>query len=198
MTTPDSEFADIQGLLWSGYGPLKEACFLLLRVTDAAAARAWLRDASESVTTIEQLRRERVGRAMQIALTADGMRALGVASTVIDGFSAEFISGMAGEEGRSRRLGDVGASAPSLWRWGGAQEPHMLLMLYAEENLDAWRLQIEAGLGNGLAVLDRLPTTRHGRRGTVRFHRWRQSAAYRLVRRTRAGHDRPTSNTAIC
>jgi deferrochelatase/peroxidase EfeB len=162
MATPDSEFADIQGLLWSGYGSLKQACFLLLRVTDAAAARAWLRDVSESVATVEQLRREHVGRAMQIALTADGMRALGVASTVIDGFSAEFISGMAGEEGRSRRLGDVAASAPSLWRWGGAQEPHILLMLYAEENLDAWRLQIEAGLGNSLAVLHRLPTTDMG------------------------------------
>ena len=56
MTTPDSEFADIQGLLWSGYGPLKEACFLLLRVTDAAAARAWLGVTAESITTIEKLR----------------------------------------------------------------------------------------------------------------------------------------------
>ncbi len=43
-------------LLWSGYGPLKEACFLLLQVTDAAAARAWLGSMVESVTTIEQLR----------------------------------------------------------------------------------------------------------------------------------------------
>jgi deferrochelatase/peroxidase EfeB len=162
MATPDSELADIQGLLWSGYGSLKEACFLLLLVTDATAARAWLRDSLESVATVEQLRRERVDRAMQIALTADGMRALGVALTVIDGFSAEFISGVAGEEGRSRRLGDVAASAPSLWRWGGAQEPHILLMLYAGADLDAWRLQIEAGLGNGLAVLHRLPTTDMG------------------------------------
>ncbi len=56
---------------------------------------------------------------MHIALTASGMRALGVAESVVDGFSAEFVSGMAGEEGRSRRLGDVGSSAPSLWRWGG-------------------------------------------------------------------------------
>jgi hypothetical protein len=38
----------------------------------------------------------------------------------------------------------------------------MLLMLYAEENLDAGRLQIEAGLGTGLAVLDRLSTTHMG------------------------------------
>jgi deferrochelatase/peroxidase EfeB len=162
MTTPDSEFADIQGLLWSGYGPLKEACFLLLRVTDAAAARAWLRVAAESVTSIEQLRQARVDRALHIALTAGGMRALGVPEDVIDGFSAEFIAGLARDEGRSRRLGDVGTSAPSLWRWGGPQEPHMLLMLYAAENLNAWRAQIEAGLGGGLAVLDRLSTADMG------------------------------------
>ena len=125
MTTPDSEFADIQGLLWSGYGPLKEACFLLLRVTDAAAARAWLGATAGSITTIEKLRQARVSRALHIALTAGGMRALGVAENVIDGFSAEFIAGLAGDEGRSRRLGDVGSGAPSLWRWGGTQEPHM-------------------------------------------------------------------------
>ena len=64
-------------------------------------------------------RQAHVSRALHIALTAGGMRALGVAESVIDGFSAEFIAGMAGDEGRSRRLGDVGASAPSLWRWGG-------------------------------------------------------------------------------
>ena len=78
------------------------------------------------------------------------MRALGVADGVIAGFSAEFIAGMAGDEGRSRRLGDVGANAPSGWRWGGAREPHVLLMLYAETGLDAWRAQIEtAGVPSG-------------------------------------------------
>ena len=38
----------------------------------------------------------------------------------------------------------------------------MLLMLYAEENLDAWRRQIEASLGMAFAVLDRLSTTHMG------------------------------------
>jgi deferrochelatase/peroxidase EfeB len=162
MATPESEFADIQGLLWSGYGSLKAACFLLLRVTDAAAARAWFGTASGSVTTVEQLRRQRLDRALHIALTADGLRAIGVAESIIDGFSAEFISGMSGEEGRSRRLGDVGSSAPSQWSWGGGQVPHVLLMLYANDTLDAWRQEIEAGLGTGLVVLARLTTTDMG------------------------------------
>jgi len=161
MTSPASDFADIQGLLWSGYGPLTEACYVLLRVTDADAARTWLGSMAASVTTIDRLRGQRANRALQIALTAAGMRALGVADSVISGFSAEFISGMTGEEGRSRRLGDVGGSAPSQWRWGGAREPHILLMLFADADLDTWRRELEAGLG-GLDVLDRLPTTNMG------------------------------------
>ena len=159
MPASDSDFADIQGLLWSGYGPLKQAVFLLLRVTDADAAHVWVGRIAQSVTSIEHLRRGHVTRALHIALTADGMRALGVADSVIDQFSAEFIAGMAGDEARSRRLGDVGGNAPSLWRWGAAQTPHMALMLYAETDIDAWRLEIEAELGPGVAIIDRLSTT---------------------------------------
>ncbi len=162
MAEPVSEFGDIQALLWSGYGPLTEACFLLLQVTDAAAARAWLGTMVDSVTTIDQLRERHLERALQVALTADGMRALGIAETIVDGFSAEFVSGMAGEEGRSRRLGDIGSNAPTLWRWGGVQQPHVLLTLYAKETVEAWRQQIEAGLGGGLAVIDRLHTSDMG------------------------------------
>jgi deferrochelatase/peroxidase EfeB len=159
MTSPASNFGDIQGLLWSGYGRLTKACYVLLRVTDAAAARAWLGHIADSVTTIDHLRRQHAHRALHIALTAEGMRVLGVADAVINGFSAEFISGMTGEEGRSRRLGDVGDSAPSCWRWGGTQPPHILLMLFAEGDLDAWRSELEAGLGSGLSVVKCLPTT---------------------------------------
>src|SRR5215472_1668023 len=117
MAHPVSEFDDIQGLLWSGYNPLTEACFLLLRIRDAGAARAWLGRIASSVTTISHLRQQRLTRALHVALTADGMRALGVASPVVDAFSPEFVAGMAGDEARSRRLGDVAANAPSQWRW---------------------------------------------------------------------------------
>jgi hypothetical protein len=40
MTAPIAESDDIQGLLRSGYGSMKEACFILLAVTDAPAARS--------------------------------------------------------------------------------------------------------------------------------------------------------------
>jgi Dyp-type peroxidase family len=160
MASPKADAADIQGLLWSGYGTLTEACFQLLRVADAAAARAWL--AAAPITTVDHLQHH-IPTALQIAFTASGLRALDVPEAVIAGFSAEFVSGMAGEEGRSRRLGDVGQSAPTQWRWGGEHEPHVLLMLYAETDLDAWRRQVEGtGFGDAFAVLDTLQTSDMG------------------------------------
>src|SRR5262249_7493672 len=46
--------------------------------------------------------------------------------------SDEFLAGMAGEESRSRRLGDIGADAPAYWRWGGpARPPQLPRLLFA-------------------------------------------------------------------
>ena len=72
---------------------------------------------------------------------------VGVPARIARGFPQEFIAGMAGEESRSRRLGDVRASAPSAWRWGGpGQVPHLLLMLYAGHGgLDGWEQSIRGG-----------------------------------------------------
>ena len=85
---------------------------------------------------------------MQVAFTAPGLQALGVADSIINGFSHEFVSGMT-EPSRSRRLGDVENNAPSEWEWGGclndakdqndpkAKEkmPHLLVMFFAKEGL---------------------------------------------------------------
>ena len=82
----------------------------------------------------------RPGTALQVAFTREGLQALGVPAGILQGFSAEFLSGMAGEESRSRRLGDVGASSPSGWQWGGpGKVPHLLVLLYAERGqLEPW------------------------------------------------------------
>jgi Dyp-type peroxidase family len=72
-------------------------------------------------------------------LTAAGLKALGVPASVMSGFSAEFLSGIAGETSRSRRLGDIGKSDPSRWIWGGpGQDPHLVVMFYAKTNLARW------------------------------------------------------------
>ena len=155
---PASEFADMQGLLYTGYSTLTEACFLLLRVADPATARAWL--AAVDVTTAD---RRNVAAAVQLALTVHGMQALGVAPATIAGFSAEFLTGMAGQESRSRRLGDVGPNAPSQWAWG-ADPPHLVVFLYAAKGgLAALRQQVEtAGFARAFVLLRVLGTTDMG------------------------------------
>ena len=122
-STSAVDYSDIQGLVRFGYGALFEACFLLLNIRDARAARAWLLTAP--VTTAEELSQP-PKTALQVAFTREGLQALGVADDVLAGFSAEFLSGMATEESRSRRLGDVGGNSPQYWQWGGANKvPHM-------------------------------------------------------------------------
>jgi deferrochelatase/peroxidase EfeB len=137
MTLPAVDHADVQGLVRYGFGHMTEARFFLLRIANPRAARAWLR-AAPVTTAVRALPRPRT--ALQVAFTREGLETLSVPTPVIAGFSPEFVSGMAGEEGRSRRLGDVGASAPSGWGWGGpGSVPHVLVLLYAEPGqLEPW------------------------------------------------------------
>jgi Dyp-type peroxidase family len=139
-----SEYHDIQAVLRSGFGALKEASFLLLRVTDKSEAKTWLaavaggpgaETLSYEVTHAKHVSESYQERVLQIAFTAQGLLNLGVpkeffpedsikgpASERIHTFSREFYLGMAGEEaerlGRLRRLGDIGKNAPCEWEWG--------------------------------------------------------------------------------
>jgi deferrochelatase/peroxidase EfeB len=155
MAAPSSELDDIQGVLKTGYGNLKDARYLLLKVADAAAARTWL---ATEPTTMASVRAET--NALQLAFTAPGLRALGVPGSVLAGFSAEFISGMDGDEGRSRRLGDVAHSAPEYWRWGSKSEVHALVALFRRDGLAAWPSGIENdAFRRGFTVVETLDTT---------------------------------------
>lgn len=155
LTSP-VELADIQGLVRFGYKRHTQACFLLLRIKNLDAARAWL--AAAPVTSAASADAP-PATALQLALSSDGLRALGVAGDIVEGFSSEFVSGMGGDASRARRLGDVGASAPGQWQWGtGARTPHVLVLLYAlPGQLDAWQRLIEAQCAAGFELLARLP-----------------------------------------
>ena len=135
------DYSDVQGLAVFGYGKLTEACYLLLRVRDAAAARAWIQSAPVSTAEYRQPPPE---TALQIAFTPAGLRALGVPENTIGGFSAEFVSGMAGDASRARRLGDIGESDPAHWSWGGPGKiPDLVVMVFARENLEAWKQTVQ-------------------------------------------------------
>jgi hypothetical protein len=112
MSAAPTDMADIQGLLRFGFKHHTEALILLLRVKDVAAARGWLGQVQvTSAVTLDPV----PPTALQVALTRTGLTALGVGTDAVGGFSEEFLEGMAGDGNRTRRLGDVGASAPELW-----------------------------------------------------------------------------------
>jgi deferrochelatase/peroxidase EfeB len=142
LTSIDAK--DVQGLVRFGYGRMTEACYLLLRIRDKAAARAWC--AAAPVATAEP-QANPPETALQVAFTSDGLCELGLPADVLAGFSAEFQSGIAGGENRSRRLGDVDQSAPVKWWWGGpVSTPHVLVMLFAMPGkLEPWKRTVQAG-----------------------------------------------------
>jgi len=129
MKSGEVDYADVQGLVRFGYKRMTKASYALVRVKAAVAARAWLRSAPvTSAVTLDPPPKT----ALHVAFTAPGLRALGVAESVIADFSHEFRDGMA-EESRARQLGDVEGNAPKWWDWGGgAGEPHLAVMFFAE------------------------------------------------------------------
>jgi deferrochelatase/peroxidase EfeB len=160
MRETDFDFADVQGLVRFGYGHLKSASYSLLRIKNAAAARAWLRGAlqSNAVTTAVKASSPPT-TALNVAFTASGLKELGFA-VVLNGFSNEFVAGMT-QESRSRQLGDIGENAPSQWAWGyAAKEPHLVVMFFAEnERFEAFVQESKgAAWGEAFHEIDSLPT----------------------------------------
>ncbi len=133
------EFEDMQALARFGHGRLVEAEFVLCLVDNADAAKAWIRDAPVTSAATQDTPPE---TALQLAFTASGLATLDLSEEVLSGFSQPFLSGMAGEDSRSRRLGDTGQNAPKNWDWDGA-EAHMLVMLYARKGgLKSWKEEV--------------------------------------------------------
>ncbi|MGH9373068.1 MAG: Dyp-type peroxidase [Vicinamibacterales bacterium] len=114
---------DIQGLIIRAYRELPAARYSLLEIRNPGAFQMWLAERLRlgEITTSDQ-RPDRLRRAFNIAFTASGLDKLGVdpspAATKHDGFGLEFREGLAHPD-RSRFLGDVDASDPDLWVWGG-------------------------------------------------------------------------------
>ena len=168
MTVSSIDYSDVQGLVRYGFGGMTECCFYLVKVKDARAASSWL--TSAPVTTAEE-KSPPPTRALQIAFTSGGLEALGVPAEVIQGFSSEFVSGMTGDENRSRRLGDSGANTPDSWRWGHEENvPHLLIMIYAKQDLSSWEQSVKSEPWDAaFEVIDRLATSQLGEREPFGF-----------------------------
>ena len=166
MTSParltDDALRDIQGIITSGYGHLPYAAYLFVTMTSTDGGRRWLSLVENSITSSQHriighgLPEDRPSVAVNLGLSAEGLRALGLPQDVMRTFPVEFQDGIASEE-RSRILGDTGVSAPETWEIGGPRtEPvHAMLMLFApdESALDELcRVQRDALKASGGAI----------------------------------------------
>jgi Dyp-type peroxidase family len=140
------EWEDVQGIVLSGYGELKRSAYLLWRFRDGdlARKREWLADLARRLTPSQPPPSSNTQPARNLALTASGLRHLGVDQSGLNSFSFEFLEGMAPFRPpggpiprRTNILGDLGDSSPEYWSWGGwneeASEIDGLLMLFAVE-----------------------------------------------------------------
>ncbi|MEN0129887.1 MAG: Dyp-type peroxidase [Brevundimonas sp.] len=130
-TSERLDLSDIQGLVLRGYGKLPHAAYVLLHSPTPEGLRRLARWAAPRVTPGAE---SPTDRAMNLALTHDGVRRLTEWDDLPDGFSEPFRTGM-DTEYRNRILGDTGTNDPSGWVWGraGAEPIDLLLLLYAHD-----------------------------------------------------------------
>jgi Dyp-type peroxidase family len=139
----DEILADIQGFLTSGYGHLPFATYLFLQIHEPHQARTWLQKLGSSITSSAPWplgadgRKIKPSSAIDLALTAAGLAALGLPPRVLCTFPTEFQEGIAHAH-RSTILGDTEESAPAHWELGGsATSPiHAVVMIHGASELD--------------------------------------------------------------
>lgn len=129
------DMKDIQGFVISGYAHLPCVSYLLLRVNDPPAARRWMGERVNEITTSEG---KELISCLNVAVTHGGLRRLGLHEEILDTFSRPFVEGMATPH-RSRILGDGAENAPANWDWGGDMESDpnravdILLLLFGND-----------------------------------------------------------------
>ena len=128
------DLADIQGFILRGY-TMPAVRHFILRVGDAAAARRFLGglvsgdEAASPQLTTAQIWAVKPDYCLNVALTFDGLKALGLPAATLSSFPAEF---QAGSVSRAESVGDTGPSAPALWDPPfNSTDVHVILSLYA-------------------------------------------------------------------
>jgi Dyp-type peroxidase family len=146
------EASDVQSMLLGAQRNLLEGVCVVVNFpkgVSAAKCRAWLSaiapDPSDPTdpmrVTCDDARPD--GQAVFVALTAHGLKRLGLAGVVdpispgkgplFSNFPSAFVLGMDSPT-RSRVLGDVGANDPVKWSWGNHAHPvHAVLLIYADD-----------------------------------------------------------------
>lgn len=146
---------DIQGNVLRGYG-FPAAAYLFVHVEDEQAGRQYLGGLVEPVTSDAEWVEGDPDVAWNVAVTAEGLKALGVPPEYRQTFGKAFLEG---PKARAEDLGDIGPSAPSRWVQGlGDGTAHVLVTVNVKDRatLDSRVAQLRAtieGPGSGLSVV---------------------------------------------
>ncbi len=150
MTEAQLNLENIQGNVLAGFNKDHQS-FLFINFPVANAAKAWLSEITPDIATTAEVtqfnalfktvaaRREGQERTVQatwvnLALSASGLQALGVAADDLEGFPAAFRAGMAARAGE---IGDLGANAPEHWIAPlGSTEVHGVVLIAADSPED--------------------------------------------------------------
>lgn len=147
---------DIQGIIFSSYIKLPCAAYVLLRITNGAQAKTWLRGIIGQVTNGVWPPPVRSDTNLNIAFTRHGLEVLGIANDVIETFSFPFRDGMDSDR-RARILGDTDVNAPAQWWWGNEKNRvHVILMLFGKDEVtldEHVSRQLSAAKASGLEIV---------------------------------------------
>ena len=122
----DLDRNDIQGMAMRPYR-FPFAYYHLLNVSDSAKARRWFGAVAPRCTTVAGLDTS-PSLAFNVALSWQGLSAMGLPEASLRSFPQEFQQGMAA---RADRLGDVGDSAPARWDPPFGARVHVLVVVSA-------------------------------------------------------------------
>jgi Dyp-type peroxidase family len=126
------------------------ATYVLLRIDERTAGRELMRRLSGVVSSAAQPESSGRDTWVSVALTFQGMKALGVPQTSLNSFSPQFQEGMAA---RARKLGDTGESSPENWEKPlGSPDIHVALTA-----LSPTMLQLEAAMERARTAYRELP-----------------------------------------
>jgi Dyp-type peroxidase family len=165
------DLQDVQGLIISGYGSLKAACYILLEINAPQPAKKWLSTLAGTLTT-GHVRSE--GKALNIAFTYAGIKKLGLEPATLAMFSNEFINGMTTPH-KSLLLGDVDESAPAHWMWGApdSRPIDIVFMIFATDNdelANVYNAYAQTFAAHGLLQVLKLDTVDLGNKEHFGFH----------------------------
>jgi len=128
---PTLELDDIQGVVLRTRPSPYVGAYILLRIGDPQTGRRLMGRLADVVDSAANWWNPSLPALLNVALTYDGLMALGVPAASLDSFPDEFQQGMAA---RAATIGDTADSAPDRWEQPfGTGDIHVVLALIASD-----------------------------------------------------------------